>query len=72
MEHACLPKDRPHNLLQSDAPWPMFGMPKQMLVGPNFTAQRLNAAVTSTASPSSTAPSLGHITAAILSSSSAP
>jgi putative transposase len=38
MEHACLPKDRPHNLLQSDAPWPMFGMPKQMLVdnGPEF------------------------------------
>jgi putative transposase len=22
MEHACLPKDRPHSLLQSDAPWP--------------------------------------------------
>jgi putative transposase len=38
MEHACLPKDRPHSLLQSDAPWRMFGIPKQVLVdnGPEF------------------------------------
>jgi putative transposase len=38
MEHACRPKDRPHSLLQSDAPWPMFGIPKQVLVdnGPEF------------------------------------
>jgi putative transposase len=32
IEHACLPKDRPHNLLQSHAPWPMYGIPKQILV----------------------------------------
>jgi DNA-binding transcriptional MerR regulator len=32
---------------------------------PNFTAPRLNAAIASTVSPSSTAPLLGHITAAI-------
>ena len=38
MEHACRPKDRLDNLLQSDAPWPMFGIPKQVLVdnGPEF------------------------------------
>ena len=32
MEHACLPKDRAHNLVQSDTPWPMFGIPQQVLV----------------------------------------
>jgi putative transposase len=38
MEHACLPKDRAHSLVQSDTPWPMFGIPQQVLVdnGPEF------------------------------------
>ena len=38
MEHACLPKDRGGLLMTSDVPWPMFGLPKRMLVdnGPDF------------------------------------
>jgi putative transposase len=38
MQHACLPKDRGGLLMISDVPWPMFGLPKRMLVdnGPDF------------------------------------
>jgi len=32
LEHACLPKDRPGNAARSEAPWIMFGLPKEILV----------------------------------------
>jgi putative transposase len=42
LEHACLPKDR-QGLMNSDVPWPMFGLPKRILVdnGPEFHGQAL-------------------------------
>jgi putative transposase len=32
LEHACLPKNRPGALSLSEAPWPMFGLPRRILV----------------------------------------
>jgi putative transposase len=42
LEHACLPKDQ-SGLMYSDAPWPMFGLPRRILVdnGPEFHGQAL-------------------------------
>jgi putative transposase len=37
LEHACLPKNQ-SSVMRSDAPWPMFGLPREILVdnGPEF------------------------------------
>ena len=43
IEHACLPKDRPGIVPACEAPWMMFGLPKEILIdtGPEFQGTAL-------------------------------